>query len=64
MRSLSEGLHERTKQKMEESKTMVELTCETCSRVKNEGDLHHKYEDVVVCDDCRKHTLHDIGRTG
>ena len=49
---------------MEESKTMVELTCETCSRVINEGDLHHKYEDVVVCDDCRKHTLHDIGRTG
>ena len=43
---------------------MSELTCETCSEVINEGELHHKYEDVVECDDCHKYILHDIGRTG
>ena len=41
-----------------------EMICETCGKEIKESDLHHKYEDVVECDECRQYMLHDIGRTG
>ena len=63
---MPEGLHERTKQKMEKGKTMVEPFCETCENVINEDEKHHYYEEdgIYVCDDCYKYYKHEIGKTG
>ena len=45
---------------------MTEYNCDTCQIKLTENDLFHEYKDdgIVVCDDCHKYTLHDLGRTG
>ena len=44
---------------------MTEYNCDTCQIKLTENDKFHEYEEdaAVICDDCHKHTLHDLGRT-
>ena len=41
----------------------MDYKCEECDKSLSEGDPMKKYEDVIVCEECYKLTLHDIGRT-
>ena len=41
-----------------------ELACETCGNGISEGEPHHKYEDVVECNDCYNYFKYEIGKTG
>ena len=43
---------------------MSEYICETCQQEISDDESYCKYEDVVQCDDCRQHILHDMGKTG
>ena len=41
-----------------------EFACETCDKVILEGEPHHKYEDVVECNECHRYFKYEMGRTG
>ena len=44
---------------------MSEYICETCQREIEDDESYYKYcDNVVQCDDCRQHILHDMGKTG
>jgi len=43
---------------------MPEYICESCQRYISESEPHHKYEDVVECNDCYNYFKYEIGKTG